>query len=402
MRILQVHNRYRYLGGEDIAIEVEKRLLEDHGHTVVQFIRNNREIDSFGIRERVALSWRTVWCRESYREIRSMIRSNRIDLVHVHNFFPLISPSVLYACRACNVPSVLSIHNYRLLCPAGIFYRNNGVCEDCVHGTLLSSVVHRCYHKSFVQTLPVAAMVWIHRVARTWQQLPNAIICMSDFERRKFELAGFPPLKLHVIPPPLPNIPLADTSRRDRVLMVGRLEAIKGVDVLLSAALDCPNIHFKLIGEDVGGYDRKVQLHPNVCIVPHMPHNEVLEQMRSSRILVMPSIIYETFGRSIVEAFACGTPVIASRLGAMAELVEEGKTGLLFEAGNSEELASRLTWAMNHKDEMARMGRNARERYVEYYSAVRNFENLMRIYEAAGRRLSTPILTVHDGWKASS
>ena len=386
MKILVVHNRYQQVGGEDAMVRGERALLIAGGNVVVEYFKDNDEIRHYGPLSKVMLAARTVWAWDSYREIKALLARERPDLAHFHNTFPLISPAAYYACRAAGVPVVQTLHNYRLLCPAAMFFRDGQVCEECIKHSLWRGVLHGCYRNSRAGTSTVALMLAVHRWLGTWMRLVDCYIALSQFSRQKFIEGGIPAEKIALKPNFVHLDPGAREGRGEYALFVGRLSEEKGAQTLLAAWQRLQaRIPLRIAGS---GPEREfLEAHATqmglsgVRFLGQLPHDEVLAALKGARFLVFTSELYETFGMTIVEAFACGVPVICSRLGAMEEIVADGRTGLHFTPGNADDLAAKVEWAWAHPEEMAAMGRAARAEYEAKYTAERNYTMLMEIYE---------------------
>jgi glycosyltransferase involved in cell wall biosynthesis len=387
MKLLIAHNRYRNPGGEDQVFSREVELLRSAGHDVVEYVRHNREISEGEIFGRLGKGMRTVWAWDSARELRSVLRRERPQVAHFHNTFPLISPAAYYTCKEMGVPVVQSLHNPRLMCPAATFHRQGRACEDCLgRGVAWPGVVRRCYHNSRAQTAVVAGMVAVHRLLGTWREQVNAYIVFTEFFRRKFVAAGLPPEKIFVKPHFLKSDPGLKQEPGSYALFVGRLAPEKGILTLLKAWRNLKHIPLQIIGDGQlrSAVHEFQQDNPSVGFLQHLPQKECLDLIKGARFLVWPSEGYnESFGLVAIEAFACGTPVIAARSGAMQELVEDRKSGLHFEPGNSEDLAAKVEWAWTHAQEMETMGRVGRAEYLSKYPAASNYEVLMEIYNKA-------------------
>jgi len=381
MRILQVHNRYLYAGGEDVIAEREKQLLISHGHEVVQFQKDNKDIETYSLFQKTSLLWKTAWSGIIYGQIRANFRESRPDICHVHNFFPLVSPSIYYACDELKIPVVQTLHNYRLLCVNAYLFRNGHVCEECIGRTTYHSLRYGCYHDSVIQSFAVANMIQTHRKRQTWNEKVDAYICLSEFSKGKFVDGGLPEQKLFLKPNFLEEDPGVSRDDGGYVLFAGRLEESKGIQVLLEAAKQLPSLMFKVAGD--GPLQKRTSSALNVELLGRLAKQKLMQSLKKASLLVSPSILYENMPLIICEAFANGKPVIASRLGAMAEMVTDGKTGLLFEAGNAQDLAAKISWAVSHKDEMRAMGMNARKVFEQKYSAETNYTKLMAIYSQA-------------------
>lgn len=388
MRIALVHNTYQQRGGEDVVFEQEKRMLEDAGHTVVSYCRSNDEINQFSPMQRKLLPIRIVWATDSKSAFEKFIDREKPDVVHVHNTFLMISPSIYSACRKHQIPVVQTLHNFRLLCPAATFFREGRVCEECVEYGLLRSVQHSCYRNSRAATAAVAVMLASHRVLDTWNTSIDRYVALNDFCRQKFISAGLPAEKIAVKPNFVDPDPGPGENRSDYAIFVGRASAEKGIATLIDAwskfKLRCP---LQIIGDgpDRPGLEAELGKRgiSRIIFRGQLRREEAIAAIKRARLLIMPSLSYETFGMSIVEAFACGTPVLCSRLGAMRELVQDQRTGLHFAPGDAKDLAEKVHWALDHPSEMIRMGREARRDFEMKYTARINYSRLMNIYEQA-------------------
>lgn len=377
MRILIAHNAYQHHGGEDTVVGAEAELLRAHGHVVEHYIRHNDEIPDLG-------AWRAgrdaLWSPRTFFEISERIEAFRPTLIHAHNTFPLISPSLCWAAARAGIPVVQTLHNFRLLCPQAMFLRDGRVCEDCLGKLPWRGVVHRCYRRSFSQSGVLAAMLVLHRALGSYQHKVNRYIALNDFCRQIFVRGGLPAERVRV-KPNFVDLPPPGLTARQGCLFVGRLSAEKGVRTLAETAALAPEVALTVVG--TGPEERLLRGLDNVHLLGFQEPPKVREAMTVAICLTMPSVWYENFPRTLVESFACGLPVVASRLGAMADLIRDGKTGLLFETGNAADLAAKLRWAQGHPDEMRRMGEAAREEYEAKYAPQENYSILMEIYREA-------------------
>lgn len=386
MRILLVHNEYIHKGGEDTVLANEAALLKSRGHDVVLATVSNRSIAGAIGQLKAALSTPSspsgaAWMRRQLAEIRP-------DIVHVHNFFPLLSPSLYRVCNERRVPVVQTLHNYRTICANAMLTRDDVPCELCVTGSPYQGVRYRCYRNSAVATLPLARMIAHHRAAGTWRDRVDRFIALTDFARSRFLAAGFPSEKVVAKPNFVADPgPPVSSSDGEHVLFVGRLAPEKGIATLLDAwrSLDLPLV--------VAGDGPLLPLveagatatSGRIVALGWKSSAEVAAEMRRARFLVMPSTWYEGFPMTLVEAFALARPVLVSRLGSMAEVVEDGFNGLHVNPGDPEDWAAKIRWAFEHPQEMAAMGRNARALYEQRYTAERNYDQLMAIYGDAIR-----------------
>jgi glycosyltransferase involved in cell wall biosynthesis len=404
MRIMVVHNRYLTRGGEDESVAAEQRLLRQNGHEVDLHEEHNERIQTLG-KMRVAL--RTVWSPESHRRLRQRLRHRKYDLVHVHNFFPLISPAVYYAAKAEGVRVVQSLRNYRLLCPNAELFRSGRPCEDCVGRRIpWPGVVHACYRDSRPATAAVAAMIAVHKYLQTWQRTVDLHIALTAFTRNKLIEGGLPADRIVVKPnfvegaPPVPG-----TGAGAYALFVGRLSSEKGLATVLEAWQRLGQaIPLKIVGD--GPLAESVEATAagvaGVDYLGRRPLRKVYDLMADARFLVLPSEWYEPFGRVAIEAFACGTPVIASDMGGMAELVDDGRTGRLFRPGDAGDLADAVRWALAHPEELNRMRARARAEFETKYTAERNYRQLIAIYRQALARKARRVARGRYGAEATS
>jgi len=384
MKILLTHNSYQQAGGEDAVVAAEAALLAERGHEVITYRRSNEELNGEGLIGQAVAGLRTTWSSRSYREIAQLLKKDKPDIAHFHNTFPLISPAVYYACEEIGVPVVQTLHNYRLFCPAGTLFVNGQRREQCLW-SITHGALSRCYRNSRLQTATVSLMLAAHHVYGTWNSCVDAYLTPSQFCRDYFVRAGLPEAKVHLKPNFLARDPGKRTGRGDYALFVGRLSAEKGVLETIEAWREVPEVRLLLAGdgplyhearrlaERYGGHIELLgQLHPE----------ETLARIKGARFLVFPSRWYEPFGLSLLEAAACGVPAIASRIGAIPELVIHYHTGLLFDPDNFTELVEQVRWACSHPAEMEEMGSAARHLYLERFTAERNYESLINIYRA--------------------
>ncbi|MGH8597316.1 MAG: glycosyltransferase [Gammaproteobacteria bacterium] len=376
-RILIVHCRYKQPGGEDMVVAAEADLLKLRGHPVWLYERDNRDVDQLN---RARLACESIWSGRSSRDISDVLAEFRPDVVHVHNTFPLISPSLYWAVDRAAIPLVQTLHNFRLLCPQAMLLRDGHVCEDCVGKLPWRAVTRRCYRHSAAASGVLAIMLGMHRGLGTFRHKVTRYIALNQFCLRKFVSGGLPAEKL-VVKPNFIDLPPPREFPRSGGLYVGRLAPEKGINTLLNGLARLPGTPFTVIG--AGPEAATISARPGVSALGWQSQPMIYEHMQRAAYLVIPSIWYENFPRTLVEAFACGLPVIASRLGALAELVHEGKTGLLFEPGSGQDLSDKIAWATAHQDEMAHMGMRARAEYEVYYTPGKNYERLMEIYHDA-------------------
>lgn len=382
MKLLLCHNYYQQPGGEDRVFAAERALLESHGHTVVTFTKHNdtlREMSSLGTARA------TFWNRTTYRELQQLIRRERPDLMHCTNLFPLISPAAYDAAHDSGLPVVQSLHNYRLLCPQAQLVRNDRVCERCLGKCFpWPGVWHACYRGSTRASAVVAAMLAWHRLRGTWLDGVDQYIALTEFARDKYVAGGLPSKKLAVKPNFLPVDPGPGRGSGAYAVFVGRLSPEKGVRTLLDAWRRLGGqIPLKILGDgplatqvqEAAAQDSAMQW------LGQRTWNDVLGVIGEARFLILPSLGYETFGLSIIEAYAKGTPVVVSRLGAVAELVDHGRTGWHVTPGDASDLAESVQRLWGDEATLCRYRGQARQEFESKYTADRNYKQLVTLYE---------------------
>jgi glycosyltransferase involved in cell wall biosynthesis len=388
LRVLLLHNYYRFGGGEDIVVQRERDLLVAHGHDVRLYSVSNKSVGTTW--QMFMTAWQAPYSMGARRRVAIEIEHFRPDVVHVHNFFPLLTPSVYGACRAARVPVVQTLHNFRLTCLNALLFRDGHVCEDCL-GRLVPwpGILHACYQKNPAASGMVAAMLTLHRLLGTWSKLVDVYVAPTDFVRKKLIEGGLPAEKIVVKPHFVEPDPGPGPGPGDYALFVGRLTLEKGINTVLTACERFGGrLPLKIVGEGPEEHRVRaaVQRIPGVEWLGKQSSEGVQALMKDAMILLFPSAWYETFGLVIAEAYAAGVPVIAGDHGSMAGLVEEGRTGCQFRFGDPDELADKVEWLWSHPHERAEMGRAARREFEQKYSAGQNYKVLMDIYALAGER----------------
>jgi glycosyltransferase involved in cell wall biosynthesis len=382
MKVLLCHNYYQRPGGEDQVFHDERWLLEEHGHDVTVYTKHNDEIEAMS---RARLVQDTFWNRTTYRELRDLIRWVRPDVMHCTNVFPLISPAAYSAARAVGVPIVQSLHNYRLHCANGYFLRDGRVCEDCVGKSFpWPAIRHACYRSSRMASTIVASMQAFHRLLGTWRERIDRFISCSQFACDKLIANGVPADRIVVKPNFVRPDRGAAQGDGDYAVFAGRLSPEKGIATLLDAWSRLPNpLPLKILGDgplaeqvaEAARRDSRIQL------LGWQPLDQVLKTFGAAKFLVMTSVWYETFGRTIIEAFSKGTPAIVSRLGAMAELVTDHETGMLFNPGDPADLVEKIQSLLSDPNELRHMRVRCRAEFEQKYTAEENYRQLIAIYQ---------------------
>jgi len=387
MRLLVIHNHYQQPGGEQVAVEAQVSLLRERGHKVILYTRDNAEIERYRLWQKAAFFPEAVFSRRTYHEIRTLIARERPDVAHVHNVFPLISPSVYCALKDSGIPVVQTVHNFRFLCPNALFYTHGRICERCKYGNTLHAVRWKCYRQSYILSSLYALTIGLHRRAGTFK-LIDRFIALTEFVAQKLVGSGLTTQdKISVLgnfmPDPLPR-PGSFEKREPYVAYLGRLSPEKGVEILLDAVTGLPDLRVKIAGDgpqtgvlQTIARQRGLQ---QVEFLGRVAGEEKWELLRNATAVVIPSVWYEVFPFVVLESLAAGTPVVASNLGSLPYVVEDGKSGLLFQAGDSQDLREKLAWLVQHPVEALQMGRYGCHSVEEKYCAKAHYDKLMEIY----------------------
>lgn len=385
MRILLIHNRYRsgLASGENRVVEQEIDLLSGAGHTVIPYTRDSDDIAAFGVTEMARLPGRVAWSREDHHAVSRLVGTSRPDAAHVHNTFPLISPAVIHALAARRVPMVVTLHNFRLFCANGSLFREGRPCERCLGSSPVPGVVHGCYRGSRAATAPIALNIALHRRIGTWDRV-SLFVVLSTFARRKVVAGGVPDERVVVKPNSVPSPGRIREGPGRQFLFLGRLSPEKGPDLLLSAwSPDLGTLVVAGDGPDGGALRRKAsRLGGSVRFVGHRSPEECSEMLHDARALIVPSRVYEGFPVVVAEAYAHGVPVIAPAHGPFPEIVEPGSTGLLFRAGDPDDLRRRVRELADPRRSVD-MGVAARQAYETRYTPEANLAALESIYARA-------------------
>jgi glycosyltransferase involved in cell wall biosynthesis len=383
MNIIMGHNFYQQPGGEDRVFDDESRLLEDRGHHLVRYTAHNDEVRQ---RSKLSLARDTLWNRDAAREVRSLVVKHRAQVVHFHNTFPLISPAAYYGARAGGAVVVQTLHNFRLLCPQATFVRDGRVCEECLGRLPWRAVVHACYRGSRRVTAVAAATLIAHRIAGTWRRAVDVYIALTEFARRKFIEGGLPAERIVVKPNFVSPRPSLGDGAGKYAVFVGRLSPEKGVPTLLQSWKTLgERIPLKIVGDGPSAPLVREAVATNTAVewLGSRSAEEVQAIIGAAAFLVLPSTWYEGLPKVLVESFASGTPVVVSRLGSLADLVDEGRTGVSFQPGDPVDLAAKVSGLLSDPGQLWRMREEARAEFEAKYTADRNYKLLMGIYERA-------------------
>lgn len=381
-KILMVHNYYQVPGGEDTVVANEIQMLKKYGHHVVFYSRDNSELKKMSKFQKLFLPINTIFNFRTYRDIKRIIKREKIDIVHVHNTLNLISPSVYYAALSLGVPVVQTVHNFRLLCPGATFYRDGHICEDCVEKSLWCAIKHNCYRNSKWQTLACVINTKFHRMMGIYGKINY--ICLTDFNREKLlKLKQIKKDKVFVKPnfveSTQPFIP--GEKRKNQFVFSGRLDKLKGIDLLLKAWKEMGEQAPKLVVCGTGPMEewcrRFVKKNKiNVELRGFVFNEDVREILANSKALILPTQCYEGFPMSVVEAYSVGTPIICSNLGNPGNVVTEGITGYKFKCNDLDE----LILAIRHLYCYENVFSEVLKEYTRKYTIEKNYSQLRLIY----------------------
>ena len=388
LRILQVHNAYQIPGGEDVVVANEKKLLEMNGNEVFSYSRNNDELKTMNTFQKLLIPFTAVYSFKTYREVKKLIREKKIDIVHVHNTLMVVSPSVFYAAFHCHVPVVQTLHNFRMLCPAGSYFRGDRICEECSEKGLQCSLKYGCYRGSKAQTFVSAAILKIHRMLGTYRKVN--FICLTEFNREKLSRLNeggkqiVDMKKVYI----KPNFTFQEgisgevQKAGDYFLVVGRVEALKGIDVVVKAFEKIPDQKLIVAGDGPMMAEMKAYIKDhnmsNVKFAGYLDKAKVQEKYRGAKAVIMASQCYEAFAMTIAEAYSNAVPVIAGNVGNLANMVEEGVTGIKFLYDSPDDLAAKIL-KYNTMD-IAKMKQNAKTFYEKRLKPEDNYRILEEIY----------------------
>lgn len=397
--VLIIHNEYRIAGGEDTVAANEEKLLAEHGHRVIVYKRSNKELDNYTGIKKLLLPFTSVFSLRSYREVKKLIEDNYVDVVHVHNTLTLVSPSVYYAAFRCNVPVVQTMHNFRLLCPGGSFFMedegNGHICEQCVSKGLSCAVRNSCYRHSKAQTIVSAAVLKIHRMLGTYKKIN--FICLTEFNRYKLLMLNngrkkiINPARVYVKPNFTYDLAetmgeLSDThgsiSGRYYVY-VGRLEKLKGTELLVDAFAKLPDRKLVIMGNGPLEETLKKRIadngYKNIVMAGRVTGEDYVKFLGGAQAVISSSQCYETFGMSIAESYSLSVPAIAGDIGNIGDIVKEGVTGIHFQYDSPDALIG----AVKRFETMNRDGlaANARRYYEDNLTPQSNYGRLKEIYD---------------------
>lgn len=383
MKILVVHNRYLFAGGEDRVVELETDLLKSKGDEVVEYFRSNAEAYLISRKKQLQAAFEGMTrSRRTYRELLDLIKKHQPDVAHFHNPFFMMTPSAYDVCYDNNIPIIQSLHNYRFLCANGVFFRDGKVCERCLEVGGRFGVLAKCIHGSFLKSFVSTGILRSYRQRKVLQKRVSAFIAPSQFCKEMYcRYANLAPEKV-IVKPHFLEDPGNVQEKGEYALYAGAIRDYKGISTLLESWKSISDFPLKLIGSipPAGLHLQEFMKQKNIEFLGEKPFQEALLYIKKAAFIIVPSVCYETFSRVIIEAYAFGKPVIASDIGAIRERIIDGETGFLFKPGDERDLAVKVRRFIEDPQMVERMGKSARQVYENRYDPDKNYEQLISIY----------------------
>lgn len=377
MKILQVHNKYVGKTGEETVVEEEKGILQEHGHQVIQYIKENSEIKGYSKVKNAMMLLGLTSSGKIRSELISIIKSEEPDVCHVHNTFPLITPVVYEVCKEMGLPVVQTLHNFKMICTNSLLFRNGEICEKCIGKSLYNSIQYKCFRESYFATAAQAHVIQHHRRKGTWNNSIDKYICLTDFQRSKLIEGGVPAEKL-IIKPNFVSESSSPSDFEEFFLFAGKLDSWKGASDLMHLFQHNNSAKFIIIGKSEN--PDVFEHFSNVSLLGERPREEVLDYMRRCKAVLFPSKCYEGMPMVILEAFAHGKPVITRNIGAMSSMVDHGVNGLKYNSIDDFVKSVKLLESSEHL--ALELGKNALNEYKDKYTRIRGYENLLSVYNS--------------------
>jgi glycosyltransferase involved in cell wall biosynthesis len=382
VRILLVHNKYKQSGGEDSVFQAESDLLKQYGHEVEHLRYENSLIKT--VMDRCISGILTIYNPVSAHVFKIKILEFNPDVIHVHNFLPLISPSIFALANKLDIPIVLTLHNYRLICPSATLFFKGKIYEKSIHTTFPFDAIWKgVYRNSRVQTAIVVSTVAVNNSLGTWRNKVSGYIALTRFAKEKFVESSISILesKIFVKPNFVVDREQGNLIRENFFLFIGRLTPEKGIETILDAA-NLYKFNLVIIGDGPMKemVEDAVRKNPAITYLGLQSKPTVINYLKRCKALLFPSIWYEGFPVTILEAFSTGTPVIASNLGSMKEIIKDKVNGMHFNPGDPIHLISKIIFISRNKDLALMMSNNARTSYEENYTPLENYKQLEQIY----------------------
>lgn len=377
MNILIVHNKYKFSGGEEKVVENDFNILKKNGNGVYLYTQDNKKIEHSSFLEKIKIARNIIYSKKTYNEIEQIIKKRNIDIIHIHNIFPLISPSVIYCAKKNNIPVVMTLHNFRLIGGNPFLIRNGEINEESLEKrNPFSEIKYKSYNNSYLATLFLALSLYINR--KVFKKNISRYIALTEFGKEKFIKGGFESEKIIVRSSSLSDNIRIKTKRLKKAVYVGRLAKEKGISTLISAWRDIPYL-LEVYGEG----KTKLEKSKNVIFKGHRPSEEILRAISESSFLILPSEWYENLPNVIIESFSTKTPILSSDSPNLKNLIEKPGAGLTFQMKNAQDLKRKAIWMFNNKKALKKMEGKALKEFKKYYSPEKGYSSLIKVYLSA-------------------
>lgn len=375
MKVLQIHNSYQHRGGEDVVVDIEQDLLRRHGVKVEQLMFSNDQLNPVNL----------YFNKSAAVELRQKIQSFQPDVIHVHNLFYQASPSVLYEAKKHRVPVVMTLHNFRLICPNAMFMRNNGVCTQCLDRKFATPAIrHACFQDSGIKSAALASALFYHNLRGSWRKKVDKFLVLTPFIRNLIlsSSLNLQPDQVAVKPNSTDDLApiFPPEDRSGPYVCIGRLSKEKGLNTLIESFNRLPELKLCIIGDGPQMEELSELAGPNIQFVGPKDRQSVQQALKRAPALIFTSVIYEGLPNGIIESFSAGTPVIASDVDNINQIVNHKQNGLLFESKNTDDLVKTIQYFNDHRDDKLYIG--ARDTYEQRYTHQQNFEALMNVYHS--------------------
>ncbi|MGU8243035.1 glycosyltransferase family 4 protein [Clostridium perfringens] len=386
-KVLIVHNYYKISGGEDSVVENEKEMLELNGHSVIIYSRNNNELKKMNFLKKISVTLNSIFSFRTKKDIKKIVKEKNIDIVHVHNTLPLISPSVYWGAKSGGAKVVQTIHNFRLICPSATLTNKNRICEKCIEKNLISAIKGKCYRNSYIQTIVSVCILKFNRIIGTYNKV-DRYIALTDFNKKKLECyldSEKIAIKPNFVSNQFNELGNKENKEKQYFIYVGRIDKLKGIEVLLRAWKDIKNEKLILIGDgpELNNSINFIKENniDNVEFLGRKDKNEIKKYLKSAKMIVVPSLWYEGFPMTIIEAFSQGVPVIASNIGNLKNIINDNVNGLLFNLNDYKDLAIKINKLHKSPDLLKKYSINAYNDFINKYNSKVNYKELKNIYE---------------------
>ncbi len=403
MKILFAHKFFHPAGGPETVLFQSMEALQKMGHEVIPFSMRrpgnlptpyskyfvtevNYHDPNGSFLRKLKMATSLVYSREAKKKMELLIREQKPDIAHLHNIYHQLSPSILLPLKKHNIPIVMSLHDFKLVCPNYTFLRDGQVCEECEGKHFYKAIKYKCVKDSYLKSTISAVEMHLHKLFKIYERNIDRFIVLSQFSKERFVRYGLPEEKIILLPNPIEIPSFRKQEGKDKhVLFFGRLSDKNGIFTLIKAMRRLPEIKLLVLGEGeqqelILDYLRENKM-GNVELVGFLSGEKLKKTIANCSFLVFPNNCYHNCPMSILESFASGKPVIGSNLGSVPELVKDGITGHLFEPRDEKDLAKKIKCLYENPQMIEKMGQNARRKVEENYSAEKYYPKLLQIYE---------------------